>query len=104
MDVFVAPIWKESFGQVSAFAMNMGIPVIGYDIGAIPEIVADPSLVAPARDAHTLATIAVALIRDDEARASIGVANRTRAARMFSVEAMIGSYRELVSRLAEAMT
>lgn len=99
MDVFVAPIWKESFGQVSAFAMNMGIPVIGYDVGAIPEIVADPSLVAPARDAKALAAIAIRLVGDDGARASIGVANRERATRMFSVEAMIGSYRELYREL-----
>ena len=95
MDVFVAPIWKESFGQVSAFAMNMGIPVIGYDIGAIPEIVADPSLVAPAGDAVALAAIAIRLVRDDAAREAIGVANQKRAGRMFSVEAMIGSYRDL---------
>ncbi len=99
MDVFVAPIWKESFGQVSAFAMNMGIPVIGYDIGAIPEIVADPSLVAPAGDSVALAAIAIRLVRDDQAREAIGVANQKRAGRMFSVEAMIGSYRDLYSEL-----
>lgn len=99
MDVFVAPIWKESFGQVSAFAMNMGIPVVGYDVGAIPEIVADPSLVAPAHDAEALAAIAVNLVQDDAARESIGIANRERAGRMFSVEAMIGSYRDLYDEL-----
>lgn len=95
MDVFVAPIWKESFGQVSAFAMNMGIPVIGYDVGAIPEIVADPSLIASAGDSVALAAIAIRLVRDDAAREAIGVANQKRAGRMFSVEAMIGSYRDL---------
>jgi len=104
MDVFVAPIWKESFGQVSAFAMNMGIPVIGYDVGAIPEIVADPSLVAPAGEAPALAAIAVGLVKDDAARASIGIANRERASRLFSVEAMIGSYRELYGELQRGPT
>ena len=47
MTLFVAPVWKESFGQVSAFAMNMGLPVVGYATGAIPEIIGDDTLVAP---------------------------------------------------------
>src|SRR5207248_444909 len=36
--VFVAPVWQESFGQVSVFAMNKGQAVAGYKIGALPEI------------------------------------------------------------------
>ncbi|MGG2018651.1 glycosyltransferase, partial [Pseudomonas sp. S8] len=51
MKLFVAPVWKESFGQVSPFAMRMHVPVVGYDIGAIGEIVDDSSLLAPYGDA-----------------------------------------------------
>ena len=36
--VFAAPVWNESFGQVVPFAMAMGIPVAGYAVGALPEI------------------------------------------------------------------
>ena len=59
MAVFVAPVWKESFGQVSSFAMNMGVPVCGYDVGAIGEIVDDDALVARAGDAQALARVIV---------------------------------------------
>ena len=36
--VFVAPVWQESFGQVTPFAMAMGLAVAGHRIGALPEI------------------------------------------------------------------
>ena len=39
MSIFVAPVWKESFGQVSSFAMNMYLPVTGFAIGALPSII-----------------------------------------------------------------
>jgi glycosyltransferase involved in cell wall biosynthesis len=100
MSVFVAPVHTESFGQVSPFAMGMRLPVVGYDVGAIPEIVGDGSLVAPAGDSRRLGAIAAALLDDRPRRLAIGAANRARAERLFSVEAMVAAYEALYRELA----
>ena len=99
MSVFVAPVHRESFGQVTPFAMGMQLPVVGYDVGAIPEIVADDTLIAPAGDAVRLGAIAASLLDDRARRAAIGAANRARAERLFSVRAMVAAYEELYREL-----
>lgn len=99
ISIFVAPVWKESFGQVSAFAMNMGMPVVGYDIGAIGEIIGDKTLLAPPGDSDRLATIIIDLLDDREKRLSIGATNRERAQSLFTVEAMVDSYAKLYGEL-----
>lgn len=95
MSIFVAPVWKESFGQVSPFAMSMAIPVCGYDIGAIGEIVDDTSLVAPRGDADALADIMIRLLDSPDERLRIGKRQQARAQEFYSVEAMIRSYADL---------
>lgn len=100
MSVFVAPVWKESFGQVSPFAMSMKIPVCGYNVGAIGEIIGTEKLLAPAADAERLADIIVRLLDEPQERSVIGEFQCQRAQAHFSVQAMIQSYastyRELV--------
>jgi glycosyltransferase involved in cell wall biosynthesis len=100
MSVFVAPVHTESFGQVTPFAMGMKLPVIGYDVGAIPEIVGDASFVAPAGDSLRLGAIAAALLDDRPRRIAVGEANRARAERLFSVEAMVAAYEALYQEFA----
>lgn len=99
MSVFVAPVHRESFGQVTSFAMGMRLPVVGYAVGAIPEIVADDALLAPAGDGVRLGAIAAALLDDRARRVAIGAANRARAERLFSVRAMIAAYETLYEEL-----
>jgi len=99
MALFVAPVAKESFGQVSTFAMSMGVPVVGYATGAIPEIVDDASLVAPAGDSEALAAIIVALLDNPDLRRTIAVRNRQRAQAMYSVHSMVARYREIYASL-----
>jgi glycosyltransferase involved in cell wall biosynthesis len=41
------PDWKEQFGLVLAQAMLCGVPVLGSDSGAIPEVVGEPEAVFP---------------------------------------------------------
>ncbi|QLO06797.1 methyltransferase domain-containing protein (plasmid) [Citrobacter freundii] len=101
MSVFIAPVWKESFGQVSPFAMNMHVPVIGYDVGAISEIVNSKAMLAPAGDASKLADIAIELLENDELRASLGCEHQQRAEELFSVQAMISSYARLYSEMVK---
>lgn len=95
MSLFVAPVWKESFGQVSPFAMNMRVPVIGYDVGAISEIVNSNAMLAPAGDAETLSDIAAKLLDDDAMRNKLGKEHQERAKSYFSVQAMINAYSHL---------
>ncbi|MCL5230526.1 glycosyltransferase [Pseudomonas nunensis] len=102
MKLFVAPVWKESFGQVSPFAMNMHVPVVGYDIGAIGEIVDDSSLLAPYGDADSLSDIIVNLLENTSRRTLIAQRHRERAQAHFSIKAMIKSYDKIyAATLAE---
>ncbi|BAO87202.1 glycosyltransferase [Caballeronia cordobensis] len=102
MAVFVAPVWKESFGQVSPFAMNMEVPVVGYDVGAIGEIINNDSYLAPAADAERLAQIIDNLLHDDAARRKLALDHRNRAQQYFSLEAMVSSYRALYGEVLGA--
>ncbi|KQP46182.1 glycosyltransferase [Pseudorhodoferax sp. Leaf274] len=101
MSLFVAPVWKESFGQVSPFAMSMKVPVIGYDIGAIGEIVGDRALLAPPADAERLAGIAVGLLDAPESIHRLGDAQQRRAQENFSIQAMIASYARIYAEVSE---
>ena len=95
--VFVAPVWKESFGQVSSFAMSMGIPVAGYRVGALEEILGTGACLG--RDREELAKILIGLLDDREKRLRIGEENRKRVHELFSVEAMAEKYGALYGEL-----
>ncbi len=47
--------WKEQFGRVLIEAMACGVPVIGSNSGAIPQVVGDAGLIFPEGDAEALA-------------------------------------------------
>lgn len=99
LDVFVAPIFSESFGQVTPFAMNMGISVAAYATGALPEMLAEPSVIAPTGDAAALATIILRLLAEPADAAALATRGQQRARQLFSVEAMVESYTELYGNI-----
>ncbi len=99
MAVFVAPVYSESFGQVTPFAMSMAIPVVAYNIGALEEILANPAMLAPPDDADALAATIVGLLDNPAARAQIGAFNKARATQLFAVETMVHSYQLLYESL-----
>lgn len=99
LTVFVAPVWKESFGQVSPFAMSMGMPVAGYDIGAINEIIDNENLLAPADDSDRLSDILVELLNDYDKCVEIGRRNQERAWKKFGVKTMVDDYDKLYDEL-----
>jgi glycosyltransferase involved in cell wall biosynthesis len=90
--LFVAPVARESFGQVTPFAMAMGQAVAGYRVGALAEILGSDATLGTSREA--LADILVALLDDRERLAALGAANRVRAS-LFGLDGMISAYAKI---------
>jgi glycosyltransferase involved in cell wall biosynthesis len=65
------PLWKEQFGRVLVEAMACGLPVVGSDSGAIPEVIGDAGLTFPEGDAVALADTLRRLIASPELRAEL---------------------------------
>jgi glycosyltransferase involved in cell wall biosynthesis len=95
--IFVAPVQKESFGQVSVFAMNMKMTVAGFKIGALPEILGYSETLGD--DIHATADKIVALLDDRERRRVLGEQNRMRAQTAFGVKDMTARYGAIYDRL-----
>ena len=76
--------WSEQLGRVLVEAMAAGVPVVGADSGAIPEVLDDAGLLYPEGQVRALAQ-RLALVRDDaEGRAHLVAQGRGRAARRFA--------------------
>ncbi len=96
--IFVAPVWRESFGQVSTFAMSMELPVVGFQVaGGILEMTGQKECFAA--DIDGLATLIVELLDDRQRRLELGRANRERALELFSVTAMTGRYDQVYQQI-----
>ena len=89
-DIFVAPSLYESFGLVFLEAMRWGTPVVGTNVGGIPEIVINGEsgvLVSPGNHAE-LAAAMTSLLLDEGKRRHLGAAGRQRVEEIFSAERM----------------
>jgi glycosyltransferase involved in cell wall biosynthesis len=90
---FVAPVWQESFGQVTPFAMSMGLAVAGNKVGALPEILGGDETLGDTVE-ETAAKLRALL--DNPARiAELGERNRKRAQENFDVKEMCRRYDRL---------
>ncbi|MFQ5611541.1 MAG: glycosyltransferase [Anaerolineae bacterium] len=83
MDVLVlpsqtTPSWKEQFGHVLIEAMACGVPVVGSDSGAIPEVIGDAGLIFPEGRADLLAQQLRLLQKDVSLRKTLGERGRER--------------------------
>lgn len=83
LDVLVLPsqttaTWKEQFGHVLIEAMAAGVPVLGSDSGAIPEVIGDAGIIFPEGDARALRDALAALQNDAARRAQLAQHGRAR--------------------------
>jgi glycosyltransferase involved in cell wall biosynthesis len=95
--VIVAPVHDESFGQVTPFAMSMGLPVVGYDTGALCEVLGSKDNLVKYGDKEALANLVIEMVNDPQKRKRSGQANYERVHACFSVEKMITEYEKLYS-------
>ena len=102
-DVVAVPSHIEPLGNATLEAMAAGRPVVGSRVGGIPEMVMDgeTGLLVPPRNAEALSEALATVIRDARLREHLGAAGRSRAERVFGLEAhgrrLEGLYTEVLS-------
>ncbi|HEV2283938.1 MAG TPA: glycosyltransferase family 1 protein [bacterium] len=80
-DLFVYPSLCESFGFPLVEAMASGLPIVAADLPLNREMCGDAAVYYPARDPAALATEIARVSNDQELRAVLAAAGRTRANR-----------------------
>lgn len=106
MDILVCSSLTEAFPRVVLEGMAMKKPVIGSDIGGIPEAIVDgeTGYLVPPGDVDELANRLERLSANQELRQDMGTKARERVERKFSFEdgtkEIANLYRELVERSA----
>ncbi len=93
------PVWKEQLGRVLLEAMASGIPVIGSDSGAIPEVIGDAGLIFPEGNASALALCLTRLLRDSLLRTELrqrGLRRAQRYGQAQLAEDTVAFYREIL--------
>lgn len=93
MDVLAVPSvttphWKEQYGRVIGEAMACGVPVVGSDSGAIPEVIASAGLVVPEGNISALAEALQTAIFDEERRPEFIKQGLQRVEQELSIKAM----------------
>ena len=72
------PNWKEQFGRVLIEAMVSGVPVIGSDSGAIPDVIGDAGLITPEGNIAALTEALCKLQQDIALRTTFAERGRAR--------------------------
>lgn len=94
------PVWKEQLGRVLLEAMAVGVPVIGSDSGAIPEVIGDAGLIFPEGDAVALADRLAQLLTDGSLGDELARRGQVRANGLYSQKELaartVEFYRQMV--------
>jgi N-acetyl-alpha-D-glucosaminyl L-malate synthase BshA len=92
-DGFVLPSESESFGVAALEALSAGVPVFGYRVGGLPEVVGgDAGRLVEPNDLDALAAAVLAVVADPERRRALGRAARERAVTLFPAERALDRY------------
>jgi len=91
----------ETFGQSLIEAMAFYVPVIGSDVGGIPEIInhGENGLLVPPGDEASLAEALLKLINDDKLRRQLARAGRQSVEDFYREDTMIDRLEKYLSNL-----
>ena len=96
------PKWKEQYGRVIGEAMACGVPIVGSDSGAIPEVIGSAGLIVPEGDASALPRAVRSAIFDEAMRNRLRQRGLERAERELSVAVMSARLLSFYGRVLEA--
>lgn len=99
----VPSIWAEAFCLVAAEALSFGVPVVGTNLGALPEVLGNPipGAIVPAGDREALAmALLVQLTKPATELNVLGELGRMRMRAEFDITRTMKEMRELMKYIA----
>lgn len=101
-DIVAVPSLEDNLPNVALEAIACGVPVCGFDVGGMPDIVRNGwnGFLAPLRDSRVLADGAAAILGDDDLRRHMAGNARAHAAQRFSLDGQANTYAALYAELA----
>lgn len=98
-DAFLLTSEIESFGLAALEAMSCGVPVLGYRVGGLPEVVDERSgVLVPPFELDALAAAAVELLRDGARRDQLARDARARVLQTFKRDPALDRYEAVFER------
>lgn len=103
-DLLILPSLQDNFPNSALEALACGLPVVGFDVGGVPEIVRNDctGMVVPAGNALALGRAFTDLLQDDGRRNLMSRNCRRIAVEEFSLQVQAKGYVDLYASLASA--
>jgi glycosyltransferase involved in cell wall biosynthesis len=103
MQICVLPSLTESFGLVILDAMSQKIPVIAFNVDAIPELIGNgkTGILVPKADTKRLASAIIELLQDEEKRQFLAENAYQQHLQSFTFTQMVQSTEQLYLKLME---
>ena len=102
-DIVAVPSLEDNLPNVALEAIACGVPVCGFDVGGMPDIVRNGwnGFLVPLRDSRALADGMIALLGDDSLRQQMAENARAHAVQRFSLDTQAHTYATLYAELVD---
>lgn len=100
-DLFLLPSEQESFGLTALEAMACGVPVIGAEVGGLPEVIihGETGYLFPVGDVKDMATESIQLLSEREKHQQFKKQAKERAISQFNANLIIPQYEALYQEI-----